>query len=385
MSRRFLSVSLPVLLVAGAGLVASSCTVTPVAVTVGNSSVSTASINGQLANLTQSAAGACLLQLEHQGQTPSDVVGSGYSGTYGMAVANQVVSNEAENLLTQQYAASKGIAVTPDQLAAAKTDYQDILSGEISTAAQSSASSGVSGSCTQADGQPFTGAQLVHELPSSLVDDRVRNQAVEEALLAHGADLSPSAVARYYLANHSLFTQDCVSRIASSSQTASQQLVDQLNAGASFSALAMAHSIDSSTAAQGGSLGCNITDSQVLQGLNIPSTSVGVPIGPLQDTTSGEWLIYEVTSQVVEPFDQATPLIRRELLFVTSNEQRVGAELRAFARTTSVYVNPQYGTWRGLTVVPPTPPPAQYLLASSLGSSEESTTPASRLQLNGGG
>ncbi|MBV8461898.1 MAG: hypothetical protein JO368_01290, partial [Acidimicrobiales bacterium] len=128
------------------------------------------------------------------------------------------------------------------------------------------------------------------------------------------------------------------------------------------------------------------TDSQVLQSLNIQSAPVGTPIGPLQDTTSGQWVIYEVTSQVLEPLDKATPLIRRELLFVTGNENRVSGELRAFARETSVYVNPQYGSWRQLTVIPPTPPPAQYLLAASIGSgtSTGSNPSGPRLQLNGG-
>ena len=77
--------------------------------------------------------------------------------------------------------------------------------------------------------------------------------------------------------------------------------------------------------------------------------------------------------------------MRRELLLSASNEDRVGAQLRVFAHQTTVYVNPQYGAWKGLTVVAPVPPPAQYLLAASLGTSAQSTQPGSRLQLNGGG
>ncbi len=385
MLRRLLPGSLVALvLVVVGGVLTSACTVTPQAVTVGGTSVSTASINGELSNLTQSSAGGCLLQLEQAGQTSSDAVGTGYAGTYSMKTATQVVGNEVGLLLTQQYAASKGFRITSAQLATARTDYQDILDGEIATASQSSASSGFTAACTRSDGQTYNGAQLIRDLPASMVADRVRNQALDEALLADGADRSPKAVATYYLANTSLFTDDCVSRIASSSQSASQHLVDQLNAGASFSALAKANSIDATTAPQGGSLGCNFTESQVLQSLNVQSAAVGAPIGPLQDTSTGQWLIYEVTARLVEPLAQATPLIKRELLFVTSNQQRVDNELRAYARRTSVYVNPQYGSWKGLTVVAPTPPPAQYLLAPSLGNSVESGSAGTRLQLNGG-
>jgi parvulin-like peptidyl-prolyl isomerase len=382
--RRFIGWSAPVLAVVAAGALASACSITPVAVSVDGATVSTSQVNTQLSSFSTSAAGACLLQLEHQGLTSSDVQGTGGQGTYSMTLATQVVDDEVGELLAQQYAASKGVHVTPSQLATAKSDYETILNGEISAATQNSEANGISASCTKADGQDFTGAELVASLPTDIATDRVRSQAIDERLLARGADLSTKAAADYYLANQSLFTQDCVSVIVTSSQATGQQLLTQLNAGASFSALAQAHSIDPTSAAQGGSIGCNFTESQVLQNLDVPSASVGQPIGPVQETSTGQWVIYEVTKQLVEPFASVLSLIRQELLLSTANENRVGAQLRTFARRTDVYVNPQYGAWQRLTVVAPVPPPAQYLLAASLGLSQESTTPGSHLQLNGG-
>lgn len=373
------------LVVLAAGAVSSACTVTPVAVSVGGASVSTASINADLSSLTSSQAMACLYEAQHEGASSSNAVGAGTSGTYSMSVANQVVNEEADNLLADQFATSRGVGnPTPAQLATAKQDLSDILTQQISLAVQESQSSGATSKCETPAGGQLSGAQLLASLPPSVADEQIREQAVEERLLALGADLSNRAVAAYYLANQALFTQDCVSVIVVGSQSQAQQIVAQLNAGASFAALAAADSLDTDNRSQGGSLGCDFLQSQVLQSLDVPSAAVGSPIGPVQDTTSGQWDIYEVTKQVVEPFAQAAPLARQELLFSTANQQRVRDELQRYGRHATVYVNPQYGSWKGLTVVAPAPPPAQYLLASSLGDSTESGVPGQRLQLNGG-
>ena len=131
-------------------------------------------------------------------------------------------------------------------------------------------------------------------------------------------------------------------------------------------------------------LGC-ATEAAVLQKYDLQSASVGVPIGPLEDTTSGEWAVLEVTSQLVVPLSKALPLVRNELLQSTDNRDRVNKELVAFAHRTNVFVNPQYGSWDGVEVLGPTPPPPQYLLAAALGTSVGLRNPAGGIQLNGGG
>ncbi len=88
----------------------------------------------------------------------------------------------------------------------------------------------------------------------------------------------------------------------------------------------------------------------------------------MQDPNSGEWVVYEVTREVVEPLSAAHTLARRELLQATSNITRVNKEVLAYAHRSDVSVNPQYGTWKGLTVVAPVSPPPQYLLSAASGS-----------------
>jgi len=132
-------------------------------------------------------------------------------------------------------------------------------------------------------------------------------------------------------------------------------------------AVAQANSLDSRTAANGGTLGCTYTEAQVEQALQVQSVTAGQPIAPVQDSTTGQWIIYEVTSQAVAPLSAASPLARRELLQSTANVNRVSREIVAFARTSDVSVDPQYGTWDRLTVVPPVAPPSRYLLGAVSG------------------
>ena len=161
-----------------------------------------------------------------------------------------------------------------------------------------------------------------------------------QKLRAHGADLSDAAVAAYYNANLAQFTTSCVSVIVTDTQAHADQLVAQINAGASFESVAKASSLDSRTAANGGSLGCSYTEAQVEQSLQVQSVTAGQPIAPVQDSSTGQWIIYEVTSQTVAPLSAAGSLARRELLQSTANINRVNKEIVAFARSSDVVDRP---------------------------------------------
>jgi hypothetical protein len=186
-------------------------------------------------------------------------------------------------------------------------------------------------------------------------------------LLARGADLSDSAVAAYYAANQALFTAECVGVIATDTQAHANQLIAQLNGGAAFADVAKASSLDPQTAANGGALGCNYTKARVEQALRQSSIAVGKPLTAIQDPGTGQWIIYEVTNEAVEPLSAAAPVARRELLQATANVTRVSREIVAFARHSDVSIDPRYGTWKSLVVVAPVAPPEQYLLAAASG------------------
>jgi parvulin-like peptidyl-prolyl isomerase len=375
-------VALALVLVA-AGVLASACDVTPPAATANGATISAATLNTQLRTLESTAAGACLLQLENPQLTAQATQGTGGSGTYSMAFSDAVLNNQVGDLLAEQYAASRGITVSSSDLTKAKADLGATLDGEISSALQQSQASGTLSSCQDASGAAITGAQLLAGLPGSVRDAQVRNEAVDEKLLAKGANLSSAAVAQYYAANQPQFTFDCVSDIATDSQAHAQQLMAQISAGSSFAAVAKANSLDSQSAPGGGALGCNYTQTQVEQALQMQSVAAGQPVGPMQDQSTGRWVIYEITSQSVEPLSAATSVVREELLQTTDNVKRVSNEIVAFAHRSDVSVDPKYGTWKALSIVPPRGPPDKYLLPAASTASPPTGSPAAGLGSSG--
>jgi PPIC-type PPIASE domain len=365
--KRQLSGAVVALVVVATGVLTSACDVTPPAATANGTVISTATLNNQLQTLQTTPAGGCLLQVENAQLAASSGEGTGGSGTYSMTFANAVLNNQVGALLATQYAGSKGITISPADLTTARSDFESTLDGEISAAVQQASTSGTLSFCQNTAGSSITGKVLLNDLPEAIAQAQIHNQAVDEKLLARGADLSDAAVAAYYNANLAQFTTACVSVIATDSQAKANQLVAQIDAGETFASVAKANSLDSQTAANGGALGCNYTQAQVEQALQVQSVTVGQPIPPVQDSSTGSWIIYEVTSQTVAPLSAASTVARRELLQSTTNVNRVSKEIVAYARVSDVSVNPQYGTWKRLSIVPPVSPPSQFLLGAVSG------------------
>ncbi len=167
---------------------------------------------------------------------------------------------------------------------------------------------------------------------------------------------------------------DCLSGIVTASEAKANEVKAQLEAGASFPTLARSESIDTESAETGGSLGCSFTQAYLVQDLQQQAISVGKPLAPVETSSTGEWAVYEVTSQTVEPLTAARALVEKELLQATANVDRVNNEIVAFAHRSSVTIDPQYGTWNSLSIVPPTAPPADLLPTAS------GSTPATVLQ-----
>jgi len=338
------------------GTLTSACQVAPTAASVNGDTIAVASLNTQMNALAGSAAGQCLLALRGY---PTVTAGDSYPTSF----AGRVLSNSVGNLLAAQFAAAHGVHPTAADLSTARSNYTSSLDGGITAMAQQASTAGAVSPCQKADGTPLSGQEVLAAVPASVRNSELANQAVDNRLLARGADLSDAAVLRFYLANQPLFTIDCVSDIATASQSEADRIVAELKAGQSFAALAKASSVDTQTASNGGQLGCDFTQSRVLSALQLSSVTVGEPVAPVQ-TTGGTWVVYEVTSQSVVPVDQAAPVIRDDLIHTSANTQRVTNELLVFARHSSIVVNPQYGSWSGVRITPPPSPPARYLQPS---------------------
>ena len=349
--------------VLGAGIATSACNTTPVAATVNSATISVSSLNAELASLNETAAGQCLLSLKFPQSLSLAAEGAGGSGTYQTSFASTVLGSSVYNLLATQFAAAHGVSLSGADLASARSNYEATLDGAIKAQIQQDSAIGGTPSCVDAAGNALTGKKVLAGLPPAVQSTEVSNQAIEELLLARGADVSDAAVLKYYAANPSAFTLDCVGVIVVADQATADTVYNKLQAGAAFAPLATSTSTDAKTAAAGGQLGCNFPESQVLTALQVHSVTVGAPVTPEQ-TQSGSWEVFQVTSRTLLPVTEVTTNIRQALLQTTANRNRVSAEVLAFAKRSTVEVNAQYGTWTRAQIVPPASPAPRYLLPS---------------------
>jgi hypothetical protein len=349
--------------VLGTGIATSACNVTPVAATVNSATISVSSLNAELNSLNQSKAGQCLLSLKFPESLSLTAVGAGGAGTYETGFASTVLGSSVYNLLATQYAAAHGISLSAADVSAAKSNYESTLDGAIKSQLEQDSSIGGTPSCVDAAGNALTGKEVLAGLPAGVQSTEVANQAIEELLLARGADLSDAAILNYYAANTSTFTEDCVGVIVVADQATADTVYNKLKAGTDFATLAKSTSTDTTTAPNGGQLGCNFPESQILTALQVTAVTVGTPVTP-EETQSGSWEVFQVTSRTVLPVTDVTSEIEQLLLETTANRNRVSAEVLAFAKTSSVQINAQYGTWTRAQIEPPASPATRYLLPS---------------------
>ena len=372
-----------VVLVLATGVATSACTVGPTAASVNSDTISVSSLNAELDGLTSTTAGQCLLSLNFPQALDLSGVGAGGAGTYSTDFANLVLGNDVDNLLASQLLADAQIHITPSDLNRAQGNFATLIDGAIAAQSQQAAAVGGTGGCLKADGSPYTGKTLLAALSAGVRNTELVNQAVEESLLARGADLSDAAVLAYYAANPTQFVKDCVSAIQSTVQSTATAAYDKLKSGTPFAQVAAAATADPAGSARSGTVGC-FSDATVLSQLQVPSVTEGQAVGPIQ--SNGTWLVYVVTSRTTIPVTQAASTIRQVLLRSTANRQRVSVEVLAFARRASVKINPQYGSWTGTRITPPTSPAKRYLLplyGSSLTVPSSTTTPSTLAPLSG--
>ena len=349
------------LAVLATGVATTACNVTPTAATVNGDAITVASLNAELAGFGSTAAGQCLLSLNFPRAIDLTGQGTGGAGTYNTTFAVTVLGDSVDGLLAAQYAVSKGIHVDASALAYAKTTWSAQLNGAISAQVQQATSLGGTGGCQKPDGSAFTGVELVAALPPAVREVELANQAIDLVLSSHGTDISDAAVIQYYAANPTQFTKDCVSVIQTADQATATTAYNSLKAGTPFAQVVASATADPAAAAKSGQAGC-FSEAAVLSQLQLPSVAVGQAITPFQ--SNGNWLVYEVSSRTPVPIADVTGDIRLALLQMPANQKRVANEVRKFARGSSVDINPQYGTWTGITIVPPVPPAPKYQLPS---------------------
>ena len=347
------------LAVLATGVATSACTTTPSAAAVNGSVIAVSDLNTELNGLSSTAAGQCLLSLNFPQTAGLSAVGTGVAGTYRTDFAALVLGNDVDNLLAAQYLVGHKIHVSANDITLAQATFTTVIDGAIAAQAQQAAAVGGTSGCQQPDGSPYTGKTLLSGLPTAVRNTELTNQAVEQILLTRGADLSDAAVLGYYVANPSQFVKDCVSGIETTDQATADTAYNSLKAGTPFAQVASSATANPAASARSGQVGC-FSEATVMSQLQLPSVANGQAVAPV--SSNGTWVDYVVTSRTVIPVDQAASSIRLALTRSTANRKRVSNEVQAFARISSVQVNPQYGTWVGAQIKPPASPAPRYLL-----------------------
>ena len=337
----------------------SACNVVPSAASVNGSVISVASLNSQLADLTTTGSGQCLLSLNAGQALDLSGVGTGGPGTYQLALAAAVLDNRVYNLLASQYLVVHSVQITNQDRVLAESTFASILQGEISAQSQQAAAVSGTAACVKADGSAYTGTSLLAALPAALRSIELANQATEQYLLAKAANLTPADLQAYYLANPQQFVTVCASILETTDKATADTAYKSLKAGTPLAQVAAVASANPAIQSRSGPAGC-ATEARVLQQLQVPSVAAGQPIAPVQ--SNGIWISYDVTSRTPVPLIQAALTISQILTRTTANQGKVTNTVLRYARNSSVEVNPQYGTWTGARITTPTPPKAQYLL-----------------------
>jgi hypothetical protein len=201
---------------------------------------------------------------------------------------------------------------------------------------------------------------LFDDLPASYRSYLIDRLAKLNAVV--GARSTPEKQRAYYESNIGDFTQYCVRHILVESQTQAAQLRKQIvDDRGDFAALARTNSLDkqgeSSSASQGGALGCFTADelNQFIAefrdaALRLPVNQVSEPV----QTQFGYHLI-EVSSKTQQTFEQAQSAISQQL-------GNVDAFLQEALSEADIDVNPRFGTYQPgnptMGVSPTVNPPA---------------------------
>jgi parvulin-like peptidyl-prolyl isomerase len=195
----------------------------------------------------------------------------------------------------------------------------------------------------------FGGATVVDEFSESFRNTLVERAARGYAVLdTYAVEPTEERAREYYEENREQF--DCasekeVSHILVADEARANEIMAQLQGGASFESLATQFSTDTGSAQQGGSLGC-------LQGgmfveefqTAAENATLGTPVGPVK-TEFGYHVI------LVTPFENSFEAVQDQVIQAVQQSGLQDAQQAITKRLNSmkVTVDPRYGTWDEVT------------------------------------
>jgi hypothetical protein len=345
------------------GVVAAGAFAVPAtAISVNGVSISRDALDQDLATIENNPGFNCYLDADvavrSDGQTalPS-IDGSGRSGTYSTSFVDFWLSEVVNNLLIQDLAAREHLNLDATALSDGRAD---LVSSITSTLDEAAASSGQNAVCAA------SGQALVASLPAGFVDSLARSQAAGDVVLAHAAGfgLTTAQLNQYFVAHESQFKTICVSVIQVATEATATTVRAAIEGGESFAAAAKANSTDTTSAPEGGALGCFSANEGAYPTV---STDVsGLAVGTVSQPVANQstYLLLEPTSYEPAVFGAVVTAVRDAVLGAGS--AKASRQLTAFTKTADVSLDPRYGKWSpavGVGIVPPESPAPANLLA----------------------
>jgi hypothetical protein len=310
-----LAALLAAILVLASALSGCNVQLAPYAAVVNGSVISQQQLRNALSAIMQNASYKCAI--ESSGTTQFKGAGD---DTYSAAFTAEVLSILIQDKATRQEAVRMRLFEPPS--------LGPVALGQLQQAT------------TPPSTCPGSGASLVAAFPAWYRAVLLSFQVDEDAIAAHlaGTSFRPAMFASYVARHHSEMSVACVSVIETSTKATASSLHDQILHGASFAALARAHSINTATASQGGAIGC-VPDSEFNPPLNtvIARLAVGGVSEPV--SFSSDWLLLLVTSRQTQTYSQnVSSLLGQE-------QGAIGTFFPRLVRSANVVIDPQFGTW----------------------------------------
>ncbi len=326
-----------------ASLVLSACNVSPPAARVDGSPITISQLHSAVAAVSEDAGYRCQIVQGLDSTYGEGVKGAG-KDTYSMHLVDEVLSDLVVEKVLQQAAAKEGIHVTAKDLELARPQVEASLQ----------ASSSTSSTCDE------PGSEVYAAFSPSYRHGLLVEQAEAELLVAkeRGIAVGSGALHAYFLAHRRGLATTCVQVIVVSHKSEAESLIGNLAKGQSFSALAKADSLDSSTAATGGRLPCVAPALSFSPALAKAVEAIGVGKVGAPLSYEGAWLVLKVDKRTPAVYGSSlASQIRARLLSSSSTDKAASALFDHLIAKAHVYVNPRYGHWVGLHAQPPIQPP----------------------------
>ncbi len=299
-------------LVGAVAILASACAAItdPAAATVNGERISDRRVQDELAAIRNNAAYLAALE----GQTP---VRGQSDGTFDAAFVARVVSLQIYYRLIEQELERRDLEVTD-------ADLDEVREPTISGSG---------------------GPEIFGEFPEWYQDELVRRQALFMVLndsLAEGV-VGEGAARRYYEERSDALEQVCTSHILVETEVEAEAVLDRLQAGEDFAAVAEDESLDPGSAAQGGELGCFDRDAPLVP--EFLAAAFELDGGELSDPVETQfgWHVILVTERRMPTFEEVEAELEQRLR--RDAEEAFGRWLSEATSKGDIDVNPRYGSW----------------------------------------